>query len=117
MFIVQACLGVIGYIFSMKRVIILGSCGAGKSVFAKKLAGFTSLPLHHLDKLYWKPYWEESDIDDFTKRLLVLINDKEWIIDGNYSRTITLRAARADTIIFLDYPRWLCIVRVLKRWL
>jgi adenylate kinase family enzyme len=100
----------------MKRIMIVGSSGAGKSCFARELQIITKLPLYHLDQMFWKPGWIESDQIDFRDRVKVLVAKDEWLIDGNYGNTISIRAERADVIIFLDYPRWLCVWRALKRF-
>lgn len=44
-----------------------------------------------------------------------LVERDSWIIDGNYSRTMDFRLEYCDTAIFLDFPRYLCTWRVLKR--
>ena len=38
-----------------------------------------------------------------------------WVFDGNYSRSFTIRGERADTLIWLDMPRTLCLARVVRR--
>jgi len=102
----------------MERVMIIGSCGAGKSTLAKKLAEKTGLPLIHLDRLYWKENWASVSMEEFDRLLAEEIAKEHWIIDGNYSRTLEVRLARCDTVIFLDYSRIVClfgvIIRVLK---
>ncbi len=99
----------------MKKVMIIGCCGAGKSTFAKKLQQKTGLPLFHLDQYYWKPNWVESSKEEWTATVQQLIQKEEWIMDGNYGGTMDQRIAAADSIIFLHYPTWLCFWRVLKR--
>ncbi|NNE67489.1 MAG: DNA topology modulation protein [Pyrinomonadaceae bacterium] len=101
----------------MKRVLVVGSCGAGKSTFSRKLQEKTDLPLIHLDRYYWKPDWVESSVEEWTAKVSELISGDKWIIDGNYGGTMDLRMKRADTVIWLDLPRYLCIYRVLKRTL
>ncbi len=96
---------------------IVGSSGAGKSVFSRNLHQITNIPLYPLDKIFWKPGWEESDKADFREKVLEIAKKDTWIIDGNYGDTIEIRAAEADTIIFFDYPRSLCIWRAMKRFL
>jgi adenylate kinase family enzyme len=100
----------------MKKVVVIGSPGAGKSIFATKLATATNLPLIHLDSLYHqsdKNY--ENNKSAWRRKVQELINEKSWIIDGNYSSTFDLKLPAADTIIFLNYPSYLCLWRVLKR--
>lgn len=99
----------------MKRILIVGSCGAGKSTLAVQLSQITKLPLIHLDSVFWLPNWVQKDKDIFDEELRGLLSNEEWIIDGNYHRTMEMRFEKADTIIFLDYNRYLCIFRAIKR--
>jgi adenylate kinase family enzyme len=99
----------------MKKVLVIGSCGAGKSTFAKKLSKCTGINLIHLDQEYWKPNWVRTNSDVFKKKVAELISGDEWIIDGNYNSTMGMRISAADTIIFLDFSRWICLYRTLKR--
>lgn len=100
---------------TINRVCILGCCGAGKSTLAKKLQVITKLELIHLDQHYWKPNWVESTKSDWDIVHKQLINKPTWIIDGNYGRTMDSRMDRADTIVYLDFPIWKCLLRVLNR--
>jgi len=94
---------------------VIGSGGAGKSTFARTLGEALHRPVHHLDTLYWRPGWVEPDKEDFRRALEGLCAEETWILDGNYGGTLDLRLAAADTIVFLDLPRVLCLFRVLKR--
>ena len=100
----------------MQRILILGSGGAGKSTLAGKIAQRTKLPIIHLDQHYWKPHWIESSKEEWTERVKELIQKEQWIMDGNYGGTLELRIPRADTIIFMNTSRWLCLYRVFRRW-
>ncbi len=100
---------------SMKRILVIGSCGAGKSTFARRLHELTGLPLIPLDRFYWKPGWEEPSKEEWTTILEGLISKDEWIIDGNYGGSMEMRMKRADSVFWLDMPRSLCVYRVLKR--
>ncbi len=96
----------------MKRIIVVGSGGAGKSTLSVQLGEILGLPVIHLDKLYWQPNWVEPEKGEFRQMVARLAKENdEWIIDGNYSSTIDMRAFAADTIIFLDFPRRLCLWR------
>ena len=102
----------------MQRVVILGCSGAGKSTFARALGARLGIPVVHLDALFWEPGWKEPQNEAFRARVGAAIDGDAWISDGNYvSRTFDLRLPRADTVIFLDQPRWLCVFRILWRWL
>lgn len=99
----------------MRRVLILGSPGSGKSTFARALAAQTGLPLIHLDQLYWRPNWTEAPPAEWRAQLEAVLAQDAWIIDGNYGSTLAMRLKRADTAILLDFPRWLCMARTLRR--
>lgn len=99
----------------MKRILVIGSNGAGKSTFAKKLHETLILPLIHLDQYYWKPGWIRPETSKWMRIVEDLAKKQEWIMDGNYSNSLNMRISYADTIILLDYPRLVCFWRVLKR--
>src|SRR5918992_2213979 len=99
----------------MKRILVIGSGGAGKSTVARRLGQLLDLEVNHLDKFYWKPGWVESPRDEWLETVIELINRDSWIIDGNYSGTLELRLQKADTVVFLDMPRRLCLWRIVKR--
>ncbi|MBV9849504.1 MAG: DNA topology modulation protein [Armatimonadetes bacterium] len=99
----------------MHRVLIIGSAGAGKSTLARHLGERWGLPVVHLDALYWRPGWVETPPDEFDPIIQDALRKDVWIMDGNYSRTLAMRLAAADTVIYLDLPRRLCLWRVLKR--
>lgn len=95
---------------------IIGSGGAGKSTLAMKMEEITRLPLTHLDKVFWQSNWQEPDKKWWSKKVEELAEKESWILDGNYGGTMDIRLERADTVIFMDYPSWLKVWRVLKRF-
>ena len=101
----------------MQRILIIGSCGAGKSTLAIALGKKLSFPVIHLDSHYWQPGWQETEEARWQKIQHELIQGESWIIDGNYGKTMDIRLAAADAIIWLDYNRYLCLWRVLRRYL
>lgn len=97
------------------RIAVLGSPGSGKSTLSRQLGAVTGLPVFHLDKLYWKPGWVEPEREQWVRLQEDLVEQGRWIIDGHYGATVHMRIQSADTIIFLDHSRWVCLVRALKR--
>jgi adenylate kinase family enzyme len=98
-----------------RRVLVSGLAGAGKSTFSRALSAKTGLPLIHLDIHFWKPGWVEPTEDEWREKQRGLLSGDEWIIDGNYHATLDLRLERADTVVYLDTPWWVCARRALFR--
>ena len=101
--------------FAMKRVIVIGCPGSGKSTFSKRLHEHTGIPLFHLDLLYWNPDKTTVTKNVFLERLSSVIKKDRWIIDGNYASTIEMRMKACDTVIFLDYPLNVCLSGIEER--
>lgn len=100
----------------MQRVVIMGSSGAGKSTLARNLGERLGLPVVHLDSLYFEPGWVEPETDKFRARVSVALAGERWVCEGNYTtKTADLRLPRADTVIWLEQPRWLRLLRVTWR--
>ena len=76
-----------------KRILLIGCPGSGKSTLAKRIGKVTSLPVIHLDTIYWLPNWERRSIEEFDELLLNELNKETWVIDGNYNRTLDLRVS------------------------
>lgn len=99
----------------MKKVIVIGCPGSGKSVFSAALSQKTGLPLCHLDMLYWNPDRTTVSREVFDDRLNSVIESDQWIIDGNYGRTMEVRMMAADAVFFLDYPTEVCLEGIRER--
>ena len=100
----------------VNRIMVIGvSSGGGKSTFARKLGQILKIRVYHLDAFYWKPGWVESSPEEFVTAQQEIVNQRQWIMEGNYSRTFEMRAEHADTMIYLELPRYLCLLRVIKR--
>jgi adenylate kinase family enzyme len=101
----------------MKRVVVIGSGGSGKSIFSRQLGEITGLPVVHLDALFWRPNWTRTPDDEWVDTIRREIAKPEWIMDGNFGGTREMRMQAADTVIMLDLPRWLCMYRITRRML
>ena len=99
----------------MKRILVIGQGGAGKSTFATRLGQILGLKVVHLDSIYWRAGWIETPKDEWHTTVENLLEGDNWIIDGNYSGTLKQRLAAADAVIFLDLPRRICVWRVIRR--
>ena len=99
----------------MRKVMIMGCPGSGKTTLARKLSCKLNLPLVHLDVLNWRDHWQTVSTEEFDALLLQEVRKEAWIIDGNYHRTIPLRLEHCDTVIYLDYSRMTCLFGVIKR--
>jgi adenylate kinase family enzyme len=99
----------------MRKILVIGAGGAGKSTLARRLAACGGLPLIHLDALYWHPGWVPTPNDLWDQEIARLIAQDAWVMDGNYGRTLPPRLAACDTVIFLDRPRWRCLWHLLRR--
>lgn len=96
----------------MKRIIVIGCPGSGKSTFSRALREKIGLPLHYLDMLWHKPDKTNIPTDEFDKRLSEILFTDRWIIDGNYSRTLEMRMKECDTVFLLDIPTEDCLAGV-----
>ena len=99
----------------MKRIVVTGSPGSGKSVLSLKLHEKTGLPLYHLDNIWWKPDRTHISRAEFDETLAAILEKDEWIIDGSYSRTFEPRFAACDTVILLDYDADVCLRGIADR--
>ena len=99
----------------MKRILVIGCPGSGKSTFARALQAKTDLPLFYLDRIYWNADRTTVAREVFDARLEEILRGDEWIIDGNYSRTMERRIRACDTVFFLDYPTEVCLDGIASR--
>ena len=93
----------------MNKVIVIGCPGSGKTTFAEKLNKITGLPLYYLDAIWHKPDKTHISREEYDKRLTEIFATPEWIIDGNYKRTIEVRLRECDTVFLFDLPTEICL--------
>jgi adenylate kinase family enzyme len=100
----------------LERIAIIGCGGSGKSTLAREMGRVLSLPVYHLDRLYWRAGWVETPEAEWRAIQAEIVNEPKWIIDGNYGGSMEIRLERADTIVFLDLPTWTCLAGALQRY-
>ena len=99
----------------MKKVIVIGCPGSGKSTISRALHNKTGIPLYHLDMMYWNADKTTVEKSVFLEQLSAVLAKDKWIIDGNYGSTMELRMAACDTVIFLNYPLDVCLDGIKER--
>jgi len=100
---------------NLRRIVIVGATGSGKTTLASALAQRLAIPHQETDAIYWGPDWTPIPLDDFRRRIEQITLTPLWIIDGNYSRVRDLVWSRADTLIWLDYPFPIILFRLVLR--
>jgi adenylate kinase family enzyme len=99
----------------MRRVIVMGTAGSGKTTVAAALARRLAVPHVELDALAWGPDWESTPPEVLRERVAAAVEAEAWVVDGNYSATRDLVWPRADTVVWLDPPRRVVMWRVITR--
>lgn len=99
----------------MKRAVVIGCSGSGKSVFSRKLRDVTGLTLYYLDMIWHKPDGTNISREEFDEKLRSIMSRDSWIIDGNYQRTLETRIKACDIVFLFDLPTETCIEGALSR--
>lgn len=99
----------------MKKIMVIGAGGAGKSTLARRIGEILGLEVIHLDALFWKPGWVDTPRSEWEAIQRKLVAGERWIIDGNYGGSMDIRLGAADTVVFMDMSRWRCAWQVIKR--
>lgn len=97
------------------RVAVIGPAGAGKTTLAAVLAVRLGLDHVELDALHWEANWTMAPTPVFRARVAAATAGDRWVTDGNYAKARDLIWSRADTIVWLDYPLWLILYRLIRR--
>lgn len=100
-----------------KRILIIGCSGSGKSTLAARLGGLTGIPVIYLDSEFWNAGWIETPQDEWRAKVPQLLNGDAWVADGHYNGTLDIRLKRANTVIILDFNRFVCLYGAIKRFL
>ncbi len=101
----------------MKRVIVIGPGASGKTTLAACLGKITGLPVIELDKIFWQPGLAATPREEWAAIQRKLAAQESWIMDGDlgpYDVT-DVRLQAADTIVFLDFSRYRCAWRAIRR--
>ena len=101
----------------MRRIVIVGSAGSGKSRLARVLGEILDVPVIHGDKIFWRPGWSDPDNDEFRSDVRAHVAKEAWIYDGNLGRVADVVLPKADTIIWLEQPTIVCLFRAYSRTL
>ncbi len=99
----------------MKKVLLIGCLGSGKTVFSKILSDKTGLPVVHLDKICHRDNWTKFSKEEADRLIQLELEKSEWILDGNFNRTIEHRLKYCDTVFYFELPVIVCIFSVIKR--
>lgn len=100
----------------MKKILVIGSPGSGKSTFSKQLSNIINYPLLHIDRIFHIDNDNQITKDELrTKIEYFMKNNDYFIIDGNYSGTLEMRLAYADTIFYFDLEPAICLANVINR--
>jgi adenylate kinase family enzyme len=101
----------------VRRISVVGNSGSGKSTVGRQLAASLGVPFLELDSIYHQPGWVPLPAEEFRRRVAEVAAGDGWVIDGNYSKARPLVWARADTVVWLDLPRWTVMRQVVWRTL
>lgn len=101
---------------TLRRVLVVGNSGAGKSRLSRALAQRLGLPIEHLDLYYWRPGWVEPSREEWREQVAELVARDEWVLDGNYGSTFDLRLPRAELVVWVDPHPLVCEYQALRRW-
>ena len=99
------------------KIAIIGYSGAGKSTLARQLGTYYQIPVLHLDQVNFLPGWKDRELSDSRHSIAAFMKQPSWVIDGNWKKFLQERRLKeADQILFLNFPRFYCLLQVIKRY-
>jgi adenylate kinase family enzyme len=97
------------------RINVIGTSGSGKTTFGRELASVLQIPFIELDAIFWGPDWSEPDDSELFPKLSAALSGDNWVLDGNYSRTLDIKWERVDSVIWLDFSFPRTVAQAIKR--
>lgn len=101
----------------LRRIVIKGSSGVGKTTLSRELSRCLGVPHVELDALHHGPNWQSASPDLLRERVNAALDaERGWVVDGNYSRKLANRVIeRAQLIVWLDLPLSIALGRLARR--
>jgi adenylate kinase family enzyme len=97
------------------RINVIGTSGSGKTTFGRDLASVLHIPFIELDAIFWGPDWSEPDDSELFPKLSGALSGDNWVLDGNYSRTLDIKWERVESVIWLDFSFLRTVAQAIKR--
>jgi adenylate kinase family enzyme len=99
----------------VRRISVVGNSGSGKTTIAVALSAALNVPHLEIDAVFHQPGWVQLEAGEFRRRVAEFVAAPRWVADGNYSTVQDLVWARADTVIWVDPPRYRVMRQVIWR--
>lgn len=97
------------------KINVVGTSGSGKSTFARALAKALDHPYIEMDAIFWGPNWYEPSDEVFFKDLQQALDQENWVLDGNYTRTTAIKWQNVDQVIWIDYSFIRTVYQAVRR--
>ena len=99
----------------MKRIVVTGPAGAGKSGLAQELGRLIGIPVLHLDTMFWRPGWIATPPDEWEAVQRRELAGDSWIAEAQFDDVLPDWFHAADTVVFVDASPLRCLWRVSRR--
>lgn len=99
----------------ISRINVVGTSSSGKSTFAKALAGKLNCTYVEMDAIWWKEKWQNVSEEEFFAQLEAVLATHTWVLDGNYSKTKSIKWRNVEMVIWLDFPFQITLYRAIRR--